>query len=63
MIGYRKTAITYDTAHDSKSEMPGKAAPAYRRKKAQGLRTAKTISSNPLNQREYPVEMQSLNCH
>lgn len=53
------TELTYDTAHDSKSETPDKAAPAYRQKKAQDLRTAKTTSSNPVNQTEHPVVMQS----
>lgn len=63
MIDYRKTAFTYDMAHDSKSEKPDKAAPAYRQKTVQDLRTAKTTSSNPLNRKEYPVGRQSLNYH
>ena len=49
----------YDTAHDSKSETPDKAAPAYRQKKAQDSVIAMTSSANHPNQREHPVEMQS----
>ena len=59
MIEYRKTAFTYDTAHDSKSETPDKAAPAHRQKKVQDLRTVKITSLNHPNQREHPVGRQS----
>lgn len=59
MIGYRKTAITYDTAHYSKSEAPDRAAPAYRQKKAQDSVIAMTSSANHPNQKEHPVTMQS----